>query len=146
MGDPGQPGVTRSGESMGISLSTAPHRRVTHFSCGYHSGTLSPIGGEGRVRGRLSPILTRVLQMVQDRLHDRLTSLEDIMIPEADHEVALAREVRRAFLVATRLLRFGVATAVELDHEKSSSAAEVGDILPDPVLTSKFPAEEATVA
>ena len=98
------------------------------------------------MRGRLSPILTLVLQMVQDRLDDRITSLEDIMIPEADHEVALAREVRRAFLVAKRLLRFGVATAVELDHEKSSSAAKVGDLLPDPMLTSKFPTEEATIA
>ena len=98
------------------------------------------------MRGRISLILTRVFQVAQDRLDDRLASFKDIVIPEAEHEITLAREVRGAFLVTKRLLRLAVATAVELDNEKSSGAAEVGNIPPDPVLTSELPAEETTVA
>ena len=65
----------------------------------------------GQVRGRSSRILPRVLQLAQDCLDDRLGSLEDIMIPKAEHEITLPREVRRAFLVTKRRLRFVVRQA-----------------------------------
>ena len=83
------------------------------------------------------------LQFAIDRIEDGDEILCHIIIPKADHAIAVGGEFRRAFIIRGQFIR--MLAAVELDDELFLRTREIGDAIADRVLATEF-VERKTLA
>ena len=83
----------------------------------------------------LRPRAERAFQFSSDDFEHAGEIMHDVIVPEADHAVAMARDLKGAGGVAFRLL--GVLTAVELDREFATGTGEIDDVRSDRMLPPK---------
>jgi hypothetical protein len=81
--------------------------------------------------------------MRQDRLQDTFAILEHLVVPEAKHFPAVARQIRVTDSVAPT---FRVLETVSLDDQLSANAKKVDDIRAEGNLPTKLEAVQTSVA
>ena len=84
-----------------------------------------------------------VLQRTANHLKNAVHVLHHVIVPEADHPIALGLEKRRSCRVA---MVFGMLSAINLDNQLLLAAEKVGDERPDWHLAREFEPVELTAA
>ena len=86
------------------------------------------------------------MEIFNDSRQEAIDIVQNLMVPEAQHRVALALEILRAASICLAFGLPGVLAAVELDHQAGFGTEEVGDVGADLVLASELGALELPVA
>jgi hypothetical protein len=105
----------------------------------------SPLPGAERSRlhgdgSLLSCLCWGVLQRLPNHLHDTLGIFEHVIVPESDDAVTVAQQLDTMQVI---IFRVGMLTTVELNHEPSRRASEIGDAPTDGMLATELPRKAA---
>lgn len=76
--------------------------------------------------------------MSGNRFEDPVDLVQNLLVPETQHSIALAFEIFRPTLAGPLLLRLTVLGAVKLDHEPRLKGEEVRDVRTNRMLALKF--------
>src|SRR5690606_13488359 len=86
-------------------------------------------------RGRASGLVAGEGDLFGDADKDAVGILQHIVVPEADHAIAMRLDLAGADIVGRTV---GMLAAIDLDRQLQSAAGEVGDGVSDLVLTSEL--------